>query len=334
MRSQESRLDGRSAAGPDRDNIKVRPLPRPRDLDWNLLKVFHEIVRAGGISPATSRLNLKQPAISLALKRLEERIGSILCRRGPAGFELSDEGQRVAAMCEEMNRLVASMPNLIAEVSKELRGCVRLQLISSIACAHLDEAIRRFHEHHPGVELFVSVATWDAVGKSLLRNEIHIGIAAARFHHAGLQYDLLFREVHKPYCGRSHPLFGRKINHPAELADFPFILTGADEPDELTQYRLQHGLGRRVAGVSEHLDETKRLAILGVGLCFLPTGFAAHDVDAGQLWPLLGTSAEPAMKIYVITNPHAPRHIASELLVKELTRHASLPGGEHSSTPH
>jgi len=334
MRGQACFLDGRPAAGPKYANMKSKLSSRPRDLDWNLLKIFHEIVQAGGISPAAPRLNLRQPAISLALKRLEERIGSILCRRGPAGFELSDEGQRVAEVCEALNCLVAQMPSLIADVSKELRGRVRLQLISSIVNGTLDESISRFHELHPNVELFVSVATWDAVGRSLLRNESDIGIAPARFHHAGLHYDLLFREVHKPYCGRSHPLFGKKIRHAADLADFPFILTGADEPDELTQYRLQHGLGRKVGGVSEHLDETKRLAILGVGICFLPIGFAAQDVDGGRLWSLLGNSDEPAMQIYVITNPHAPRHFASELFVRELTSHATFASGKHSAITH
>ncbi len=298
--------------------------PRSPDFDWNLLKIFHGIVQADGISPAMARLGRKQPAISLALKRLEESVGAILCRRGPAGFDLSDEGQRVAEVCEEMARLVAQIPNRVADASEELRGRVRLQLISSIVNEALDETIRRFHERHADVELFVSVATWDAIGRSLLRNETDIGIAPARFHHAELRYDLLFREVHRPYCGPTSPLFGKTVENAVDLADYPFILTGADEPDQLTKYRLQYGLGRKVAAVSEHLDETKRLVILGVGICFLPVGFAVDDVEKGRLWPVMGPSSEPAMEIYVITNPNAPRHLAGELFVKELSRHAAL----------
>src|ERR1700690_1702774 len=147
--------------------MNARP-SRSVDFDWNLLKIFHGIVQADGISPAMTRLRRKQPAISLALKRLEETVGSILCRRGPAGFELSDEGQRVAEVCEEMTRLVAQIPNRVADASEKLRGRVRLQLISSIVNEGFDETIRRFHERHADVELFVSVAPWDAIGRSLL----------------------------------------------------------------------------------------------------------------------------------------------------------------------
>ena len=50
-------------------------------LDWNLLKVFSVLVETGGLTRAAAKLGRKQPAISLALKRLEERLGTRLCRR-------------------------------------------------------------------------------------------------------------------------------------------------------------------------------------------------------------------------------------------------------------
>jgi DNA-binding transcriptional LysR family regulator len=303
-----------------------------RDFDWNLLKTFHEIVRAGGITQAVPRLARKQPALSLALKRLEDHVGSVLCRRGPGGFELSDEGQRIAEVCEEIAGLVGQIPNRIADASGEIRGRVRLQLISSLVNAALDETIGRYHMRFPKVELCVSVSTWDAVGRSLLRNEVDIGVAPARFHHAELHYDLLFKEVHRPYCGRTHPLFGRTVEDPTLLADYPFVLTGADEPDQLTKYRLQYGLGGRVGGVSEQLDEAKRLTVLGVGICFLPVGFVVADVAEGRLWPLTPPATEPAMEIYVITNPNAPRHLASRFFLAELAHSLGRDGSPSLST--
>ena len=39
-----------------------------RKVDWNLLKTFHEIAEAGGVSRAGRALRRKQPALSLALK--------------------------------------------------------------------------------------------------------------------------------------------------------------------------------------------------------------------------------------------------------------------------
>ena len=93
---------------------------------------------------------------------------------------------------------------------------------------------------------------------------------------------------------------------PGEIADESFILTGADEPDELTQFRLRHRLGRHVAGLSEHLEEARRLTMLGLGICFLPQEFAAPDVVEGRLHPLLPPFEDCTNQIYVITNPGTP----------------------------
>ena len=81
-----------------------RNLQFARNLDWNLLKFFHEIAEARSVTGAAQELNRKQPALSLALRRLEERLGVTLCQRGPTGFELTDEGRILAEACRGFSR--------------------------------------------------------------------------------------------------------------------------------------------------------------------------------------------------------------------------------------
>jgi DNA-binding transcriptional LysR family regulator len=305
----------------DRDGSEAaRPLTGlrfARDLDWNLLKTFHDIVEAGGVSNAARRTARKQPALSMALRRLESHVGARLCRRGPGGFSLSHEGEQVAELCAHLFGSVANIPRRLADMSEEVRGRVRFQLISNLVDRRIDDTIDAFHRENPLVEIYVSVATWDVVSRTVLRNEVEIGVAPAQHRDPALGYELLFREIHRPYCGRSHPLFGQVVKRPGDLSREAFVLTGADEPNELTKYRLRYGLGRHVAGLSEHLEEARRLAILGVGICFLPEAFAARDVAEGQLHPLLPRSDEPAMDIFLITNPEAPPNAARDLLLAE-----------------
>lgn len=286
--------------------------------DWNLLKTFEEIVRAGGISRAALEWHRKQPAMSLALKRLEQRVGARLCHRGPGGFELTDEGTLVADVCANLARMVAALPERVSSVSEEVRGRVRVQVISHLVDRTLDDALAAFHARYPNVELDVHVGTWEVVNRAIRHGDIDVGIAPTHFKEEGLTYDFLFCETHRPYCGRSHHLFGKRNCELAALAEEAFILTGTDEPDELTAFRLLHGLGRRVVGVSEHLEEAKRLAELGVGVCFLPEGFAAPSVEAGELWTLGPDDDVPAMDIYVLTNPGATHSVAALRFIDEL----------------
>jgi DNA-binding transcriptional LysR family regulator len=212
------------------------------------------------------------------------------------------------------------MPDRIADAAASVSGPLRIRIISNLVNARLDDTIAAFHQKYPSAGIMLDVAPWADVVDALLRQEIDIGVAPSRRKRAELSYLPLFKEVHRAYCGRGHPLYGRPIADPRRLAGEAFVLTGSDEPDELTDFRSAHGLGRQVAGVSEHLEEARRLAILGVGLCFLPEGYVEPDVAAGRLWPLLGKRGLPAMEIYVIINPKAPQHRSRELFIEELRR--------------
>lgn len=317
--------DGTQMLNSSRNDNKARnEIKFTRDLDWNLFKTFHEIVHAQGVTKAALTLNRKQPALSLALRRLEIELGVKLCHRGPSGFKLTDEGQLLSGACARMSDIVRSVPSQMADTKIDVRGRVRVHLISNLVHEVLDAAISSFHQKYPAVEIVIDVATWADVVKSLLQDEIDIGLAPSRTRRAEINYRHLFSEIHRPYCGRAHHLYGRQIDNAALLADERFILTGADEPDELTDFRLRHGLGHILAGMSEHLEEAKRMAVLGIGLCFLPEGFALPDVEAGRLWPLLTSSDAPQMDVFVMTNAVSPAHLARRLLVDELIQQAAL----------
>ncbi len=288
-----------------------------RNLDWNLLKTFYEIIQSGGVSRASRSLCRKQPAVSLALKRLEAQLDVRLCGRGPKGFCLTDEGVLIGEICATISELVQRMPRKLANLSEEVAGRVSIQVVSGLVCDTLDRSISRFHENHPNAEIIIDISTWETVVTALLRDEIDIGVAPASARRADLNYEFLFEEVYRPYVGFGHPLYGKTFHDPDALADEAFILTGADEPDALTEFRMQHGLGRNVAGISEHLDGAMRLTSLGVGICFLPEGFADPHVRSGLLWPLLPNYSHPSMPVFIITNPRAPRKLARQLLLVE-----------------
>jgi DNA-binding transcriptional LysR family regulator len=295
-----------------------RELRFARRLDWNLLKMFYEICQAGGLTGAARQLSRKQPAISLALRRLEANLNVVLCRRGPTGFELTDEGHALAKVCHQIVELVRGVPDSFNKPSAEVTGHVRVRLVSNLIAVALDEAIQSFHSKFPAVEIVIEIGAWSEIVNALLQHKIDVGIAPARTKRAELRYHQLFAEVHRPYCGRLHPLFGKAGLTPYDLREEPFVLTGADEGDELTAYRLRYGLGQNVAGMSDHLEEAKRLVKLGVGLCFLPEQLAEPEVEAGKLWPLLTDNEVPRTSIYVVTDPALSHHAARDLFIREL----------------
>ncbi len=226
-----------------------------------------------------------------------------LCKRASNRFELTPEGMLVAQTCAEMLQHVRDLPNRLANLPTEVIGHFRIVSVTSITSPRLDQAVAEFHRQCPKVQIEIDIVSWEDVTRRLKKQTADIGIAPARFFDATFQYRLLDSESVRIYCGRTHPLYGKTLSTPDELADQGTVLTGGDEPDVIRRYRVEHGLGRVVAGQSEYLDEAKRLTIQGVGLCFLPEPFAAKEVEAGELWPLLPDSESFTSDIYFISLP-------------------------------
>lgn len=292
-----------------------------RTIDWNLLKLFLEIVRTGGIGAAARTLGKQQPSVSAALKRLEDQLSARLFDRSTAGIRITPAGKALHALCEDMFEHVRMAQHQVAQATKQVGGVVRIQLISSIICPEFDEAIASFHRRHPAIAMELRVSPWRGVLGALADGEVEVGIGYEG--PAGLPalvYEPMFVETQQLYCASSNPLFGRRITRLEELRREGFVLTGADEPESVARLRARHGLGGEQAGLAEDVHEALRLVSLNLGIGFLPVGAAQPAVDAGRLWPLLATDLQPAYEIHLISRLEPSRDTATQLFLDEIRR--------------
>ncbi|RUY85920.1 LysR family transcriptional regulator, partial [Mesorhizobium sp. M7A.F.Ca.CA.001.12.2.1] len=105
-------------------------LPRPErlvwDLDWNLLRTFVVIAEVKGITRAAERLNLKQPSVSNALRRLEDRVGRRLVERDATRFELTEVGRLLYEQSVEVFGTISQLPLLMRGISDDVTGHVMI----------------------------------------------------------------------------------------------------------------------------------------------------------------------------------------------------------------
>ena len=164
----------------------------------------------------------------------------------------------------------------------------------------------------------MDVAPWRSVLESLKAADAELGIACDDAMSAELRYEPLVREYQQIYCNPRHPRFGTSPCRPTELVAERFILTGEDEPNELSTFRRRYGLGQQGAGCAETLHEVQWLIELGVGIGFLPTSTAQNAVQAGKLWPLLSPELLPNYDVFVITRANSARNTPTQLLLNAI----------------
>ena len=299
-------------------------------LDWNLLRTFAVIVQSRGISRAAASLNLTQPAISSALRRLEEQVGHQLIRRGGTVFDITAEGRLLYRESQEILVRINRINEILSDTSEEISGVIKLAFASHVVFPFLDQLLKDFHDKYPNVRYQIEVDKSAHIAESLLMNTVTAGICLVYQEHEKLNYQHFFTEYFGLFCGKEHRFFGRDDVTVEDLRKENFVSFQTDQMDDalwpVALMRNQNRMSGRIVGTSPNLEEVRRLITAGIGIGPLPIHSVEGEVERGLLWQLPPYSGTPSVDVYVSTNPNCRYSRAESLFLEFLNeRIASLP---------
>jgi DNA-binding transcriptional LysR family regulator len=281
--------------------------PLAHQLDWNLLRAFLTIAEHGSISRAADALHRSQPAVSAALKRLEQQIGTTLATRTATTFRLTEPGQILLRECQEIFNTIAQMPRLLDGGGDSLVGTMAIRMASHIVSDLIDSTITEFHRRYPRVTLDISISPSSQIVEDALNRSVKVGIGLASVQHPDLRYQHLYREHFGFFCGPSHRLFGRTgltlKDLEGEKAVSFRVFTFSDWVQTIGALNKRANLAVPMVGISDHLEEVRRMILAGMGIGALPIHVMERDVRDGLLWQLPPYDDAPAIDVHLVTNP-------------------------------
>ncbi len=122
-------------------------------LDIDQLRTFVAISDTGSFTRAAEIVHKTQSAVSMQMKRLEERVGRAIFERDGRQSKLTEEGERLLDYARRIVRLNAEC--IASFNDKELTGRVRLGLPDDYADRYLPEILARFSRSNPRAEVTV-----------------------------------------------------------------------------------------------------------------------------------------------------------------------------------
>jgi DNA-binding transcriptional LysR family regulator len=153
-----------------------------RRLNLDQLHALVEVVRLGSFSAAARGLNLSQPAVSLQIRELEQRLGLELVERlgkqayaTAAGAELIDRAARIA-------REVDDAEDAMRRHRDGWLGRVRIGTGAAIVTYLLPPLLRTLRRAHPDIEIVINSGTTERIVERLARNEVDIGLVTLPVH--------------------------------------------------------------------------------------------------------------------------------------------------------
>ena len=122
-------------------------------LDIDQLRTFMAIADTGSFTRAADVVFKTQSAVSMKMKRLEERIGKPLFERDGRASRLTEDGERLLDYARRIVKL--NMEAVSAFATAELTGRVRLGVPDDYADRYLPEILARFSRSNPRAEVTV-----------------------------------------------------------------------------------------------------------------------------------------------------------------------------------
>jgi DNA-binding transcriptional LysR family regulator len=125
----------------------VESMAAPLDLDQ--LQSFCAIADCGSFTEAARRVNKTQSAVSMQIKRLEERLSSELFLRDGRSVVLTEEGEALYAKARRMLRLNAEIVDMFS--NEDLAGSIRFGVPDDYAVRLLPVILSSFQKTHPRI---------------------------------------------------------------------------------------------------------------------------------------------------------------------------------------
>jgi len=122
-------------------------------MDWDNVRVFLAVARAGQFVAAARRLGLDHATASRRVAALEAALGGKLFDRRTTGVKLTSAGERFLVAAEQMESAFLHAQAEVSDVDVELSGDVRIGAPDGFSTYYLAGALREFAEKHPAVRL-------------------------------------------------------------------------------------------------------------------------------------------------------------------------------------
>ena len=140
------------------------------------LRHFHSVARLGNITAAARELRVSQPAVSKAIRELEESLGVRLFERSRKGVELTDPGRIVLEGAGRIFSEERELETRIKSGPAKLTGSWCIGASDSLAIYWLPKIVARFKREHPELRVEVFSGTSLAIKEQLLANRCDLGL--------------------------------------------------------------------------------------------------------------------------------------------------------------
>jgi len=295
-------------------------------MDLTALRIFLTVAEERSFSRAAAKVHRTQPAVSQAVKRLEDELGEQLFDRSSKSGTLTDAGRVLQNYGQRLVRLAEEAESAMRELRDLRRG--RVLIGANEAAIHtLLPLMARFRQKVPDIAVDVRRVPARQIAVEVQQGSLDFGALTFRPAEEGLFEVVVGSDELVLLMPPSHQFAKRKQVTMEEVAGEPVVAHNDPSPARERVLRLfeEHQIALNMVISLPSLDGIKRAVELELGVALLPRRCAVTEIASGRLVavPVAGISRRRQLTL-VCRKAHRS-HAANAFLAvaQEKTRETS-----------
>ena len=284
-------------------------------------RVFYYVGKTGAITQAAEQLSISQPAVSQALKQLEQQLGTVLFVRTAKGVRFTAEGEMLYSYVARGYECIQNGEDKLMQMLNMTTGEIRIGASDMSLQYYLLPYLEKFHEKYPGIKIMVSNATTPETLKNLQEGKIDFGVVTTPFDAKDDIRMKVVREIEDIFVAgsRFRHLEGKILDYKM-LEEQPLILL---EGNTSTRRYMDDFLKENDVTISPEFelatsDMLVQFAAKNLGIACVVSDFAEKYLESGDVFTLEFEKKIPKRGMCIIADKKNPVSLAAKRLLELL----------------
>ena len=264
------------------------------------LKFIVAVAQERNFRRAAEKCFVTQPALSLAIKKLETELKVVIFERSRSDVSMTEIGEKIVEQAEKVLEEAAYIKQLAELGKNQLKGALKLGMIHSVGPYLLPEIIPILRKTAPDMPLEVEENLTANLEMQLKNGVIDAAIIALPFNVAGLQYRALYDEEFDVVVPSGHHWASRKHIKPEELSDEKVLLLNSGHcfSNQVTQACPELSRkGEVLQGNS--LETIRNMVASNLGITVLPCSATAERYNNPLIQVIPFAAPAPTRRIAI-----------------------------------
>jgi DNA-binding transcriptional LysR family regulator len=252
------------------------------------MEMFVAVVEEGGVRAAAERVFRTEPAVSMAIRKLEEEIGTPLFDRSKRyAYRLTEAGEAFLKYARQMLGLRKEAVSVLGDLCNARAGLLRIGANESLSLHLFPEIAQAFLKQHERIQIELRCGRSESLLTELKERKLDLALVSFKPRDAGLEAKFITQDELVLITSAKHPFARKTCVHIEDLAKESILVMDISRPSpwhrKITDAFERSNAPLNLTLENAPIETIKKMVAISIGIGFVPRISVRKEIATGEL---------------------------------------------------